>query len=358
MGKMAQNLRIHAGFPGGNIIVEEYLDDAVKLRPAPGGEESTVLWWYFEAQNVAAEAFSVRFIFPAGALPEGAGPCVNCDEEGWNRLARESVEGDSFVFHFTAATGACRFAYSRPYLMADLDKFLLTRPVIERKELVRSEENRAVTLLHLPAAAPVRTVFISARQQNGSGLSNFVLEGIMDEWRNNHGILSEQVELYVLPLADTDGVEDGSPGINRPSHDPGRDYGAFRYRVSSAYIAQLQQCRDRIALVLELRPAARHETAIIWDEPSDTGDLACLNAALAMRRQGELSCDFRSSGSGSGDDGCAAYVRSALQLPNAFTLAIPAAVADGIVIDEDRARMLGRDLVRAIEACAAGAAAS
>ena len=351
MSNMAQSLRIHAGFPGGNIIVEEYLPEAIKLRSASSGTEGGCPWWYFEAENLEAEAFTARFIFPDNTATGAAGPCVNVDNGNWRWLGRECVEKNTFEFRFTPDMHCCRFAYSLPYVQTDLNKFLLTRPSIERLPLTRSEENREIELLHIPAATARKAIFISAGHQSGAGIGSYMLEGVMDEWRNNRGILADQAELFVLPLADADGIEDGSPGRGRPPYDPGRDYGYFRYRVTAAYFERLQRCRERITLLLDFRATNVHAPAFLWDEPATTGKLSGLNTAFAERRQGQLSCAVRDAASVAVlPDGCAAYARTALQLENAFTLAIPDAEAGNIRINEDRARMVGRDLVRAIEA--------
>ena len=356
MGNMSQNLRIHAGFPGGNIVVEEYLADSIKLRPDLSMCSTWWFWWYFEAENLTSSPFTVRFVFTEGSPLGSAGPCVNINRSHWHWLGRECVEENIFEFRFTPEMRTCRFAFAIPYVQDNLECFLRARPDIDRSILTRSAENRAVELLHIPSKTGKYAVFITARHHACESVASYVLEGILDARRQNRGRLAQEVDFYAVPFMDVDGVENGDQGKNRPPHDHNRDYGQFIYSSTAALAELLKRNRPRTLLLLDLHCPYYNETDIFWVEsPLDSRldqlrDLLRESALGHLRYDGKHDIPFGINWNNDpANDKCSRYAQAELQIADAFTLEIPYAEAGGVRINEDRAAAFGHDLCRAIE---------
>ncbi len=356
MSNLSQHLRIHAGFPGGNIIVEEYFADAVKVRQDLSMCSSWWFWWYFEAENLSDQPFTVRFVFTEGAPFGTAGPCANINNTHWHWLGRECVENNTFEFKFTPEIKSCRFAFAIPYLVPDLDSFLRDHPDITRSVLTKSSESRPVDLLHIPSKNGQFAVFLSTRHHASESIANFVLEGLLDCRCQNQGILQDCVDFFAVPFMDVDGAENGDQGKNRTPHDFNQDYGKFIYRSTAAYCELIRRNHARFLLSLDLHCPSHNQSTIFWVESPIRGDLDLLRSALYETQHGQLRYDgkndisFGIEGNNDSDNNsCARYIQSELKQKNAFTLEIPYAEAHGIRINENRARLFGHDLCHAIE---------
>ena len=353
MSYLAQNLKVHAGFPGGNIIVEEYRGDSVLIRHDMSMCDGWWFWWYFEAVNTADEPYRVRFEFTEGSPIGIAGPCVCINGGAWHWLGRECVDNNTFEFRFSPEMKTCRFAFSIPYLESDLQQFLSSHPAIQVTALAKTLESRRVELLHIPSETGRFALYFTARHHACEAMADYVLEGIMAE-RLENPVLRRNADFYLVPFMDKDGVENGDQGKNRPPHDHNRDYGHFLYEATSAFVKLLSEHRERNFLALDIHCPFMNDDKLFFVEPPDTAGLQRFREAFLACHTGGVpyqASDDLQYNSGWNDatleNSCSGYILREGLIRLAFSMEVPYAEARGLRITEERARMLGRDLARA-----------
>jgi len=254
-------IAISADFPGGNVLVKQI--DGLNVELAPdlrGGRD----WFYWAFQATARQAGEVTFTFPpkvAGAL-NGAvgnhGPAISTDDGktwSWMGTASAVTQGRSFRYRFTRAGESVRFAVTIPYLQRDLDAFIARNkgnPHLAVQGLTRSLKGRDVRLIQIGQPAEgARAVLMTGRHHACESMASFLLEGVMQAAiadTPEGADFRRRYVLYVVPLVDTDGVEDGDQGKWRKPHDHNRDYADSIYPEVKAIKALADAKAIRILL--------------------------------------------------------------------------------------------------------------
>jgi hypothetical protein len=238
------SIRVDADFPGGNIIVESLQSTApgvwqVRLRQDWSTSSEWWFYWRFRVQGAAGQR--VRFEFADGDVFTSRGPCYSADGENWQWPGADAVRNNAFEWSFAEQEEA-HFCLAIPYLEADLNRFLAAHSTLKREVLAISESGREVELLCLPSPHKKYFVPVVARSHACESLANFVVEGLMDFWidgdESQSNFLRENVDLYVVPFLDKDGVEAGEQGKLRIPHDHNRDYTAQPIYASTKALMQ------------------------------------------------------------------------------------------------------------------------
>ena len=226
-------------FPGGNAMIEQSGEDTIRITPDL--RDTTTAWFYWYVAVKGAEGKTLHFEVQrvAGESSMGArGPGVSVDGgKTWKWLGSDAFKEDDkkaeFSYTFGPQDKDVRFSVGMPYVPENLTQFLSAHegnPFLQQKVLTKSSKGRDVPLLIFsnPARKAPYTVAITARNHACEMMGSYVLEGIME------GILAEDaqgkwlrdnVDFFVVPFADYDGVADGDQGKNRAPHDHNRDYG-------------------------------------------------------------------------------------------------------------------------------------
>lgn len=230
-GETRADVEIDADYPGGNIIVNQINGDDIKLSQ---DLRDTKGWWFYWNFRVrGAEGKTLTFNFTNGDVMGTSGPAISLDDGlTWSWLGKEIVKGNSFSYCFAPHAKNIRFAFTLPYLEADLNRFLAqhkeSKHVIVR-ELCKTRKGRSVEQIHIGnlEGRPEYRVLLTCRHHSCESVASYVIEGIMA------GLLANtddgkwfrtNVEVLVLPFMDKDGVEDGDQGKNRQPKDHNRDY--------------------------------------------------------------------------------------------------------------------------------------
>jgi hypothetical protein len=227
----AADIRVDAGIPGGNIIVDSIEGGTIRVRQDLRDTEGQWFYWSFRVRGAAGRTLDVEFT--NGNVIGVRGPAVSIDRgRTWRWLGAEAVKGTSFQYRVPRGAAEVRFSVTIPYFESDLRAFLGRHRgdrALEAGVLARSRKGRAIEQLRvgrLDGQASHR-VLLTARHHACESLASYSLEGILEtvlgpgedgRW------FRENVEFLAVPFMDKDGVEDGDQGKNRRPHDHNRDY--------------------------------------------------------------------------------------------------------------------------------------
>ena len=116
-------LRIDAGYPGGNIIVDRIEGDQVSLRQDLRDTNGWWFYWNFRVRGAAGRTLTFHF---DGQSPIGVrGPAGSTDGgHQWSWLGAKCVQGASFTHRFDAGVDEVRFSFAIPYVESHLQRFL------------------------------------------------------------------------------------------------------------------------------------------------------------------------------------------------------------------------------------------
>ena len=365
---------IDCDFPGGNIVVERRAGDCMHLRQDVRDTEGDWFYWCFRVRG--AEGRRMEFRFVTGDVIGARGPACSVDGgERWVWLGEAAAAGVSFFFEFAEAHQQVRFCMAIPYLDRDLRRFLGRHDgeqAMRVDTLCRTEGGRDAEIIHAGCldGDPRHRILVTARHHCCESLGSYALEGILEsvlgsdelgEWYRTN------VDVMAVPFVDKDGVEQGDQGKYRRPHDHDLDYGEQPiYRTVAALKRQVLQWSDGgLHAALDLHcPYIKGgemdeviyfvggedqrnwrrvcEFAEVFEE-IQRGPLryAALNN-LPFGRGWNTKANYGSGRS------CASWTSGLPGITFGTSLEIPYANAGGQEVNAATARLLGRDLARAI----------
>lgn len=219
-------IHIRSDYAGGNIKVVD-VGDVVRLEQ----DLRDYYWWFYWNFSIRCEEpREVVFEFMHGEVVGPWGPAYSFDGVNWTWLGEQSVISTrSFIYRFGSHYPEMYFAFSLPYQVKHFDHFydkIKDFPLVRRETLCHSDHKRDVPLLLLGSADAPKRMFFSARHHACESTVNYVLEGMMEQFIEDHaasGFLYNWC-IHVVPFVDIDGVEHGDQGKGRAPHDHNRDY--------------------------------------------------------------------------------------------------------------------------------------
>ncbi len=361
---------IDCDFPGGNIVVERIEGDDVYLHQDLRDTEGSWFYWYFRVREAAGRTLTFRFT--KGNVLGVLGPAVSVDGGAtWRWLGPESMRGSTFVCTFPDDAVEVRFCLAVPYQESDLQTFLdrhAGNAHLQVEPHATTRKGRTVRRLRLGNldGSAAHRVMLTGRHHSCESMASWSLEGLLDEvlaetadgrW------LREHVEFLVVPLMDTDGVEDGDQGKNRRPHDHNRDYmGDSIYpevAALRAFVPGWSQGRLKLSLDMHcpwIRGGNNEQVFFVGvASPEVWTSTVRFSRILQESQTGPLAHDPRHNlAHGQSWNTLTeprTHSRWAALLPGievATTIEIPYARAGGRPVTVESARALGRDLARAI----------
>lgn len=374
-------------FPGGNAQVE-VSGDTVSIKPDL--RDTPTAWFYWYVAVKGAEGKKLTFeVDPKFIGARGPGVSVDGGKTwkwmGLDTVKIEETEGQggkvekegTFSYTFGPQDKDVRFSVGMPYVPEDLTRFLSAykdNPFVQQKVLTKSRKDRDVPLLIFsnPDRKAPYAVAITARNHACEMMGSYVLEGIME------GILADDaqgkwlrdnVDFFIVPFADYDGVEDGDQGKNRGPHDHNRDYGEETIYPEVAAIKQQLPVwsAGRPLVFFDLHdPALKgeyFETLFFLENLKESlnAPLERFMTLLDKDSQGLIRANpnmIMKHGTGynrkTSEDGPPLHASGwAGQLPNAIlasTMELAYATAGGFEVNAESARELGRDMAWALAA--------
>jgi hypothetical protein len=155
---------------------------------------------------------------------------VSEDGRSWKSVPLESLPGDRVRLHIEMPGPRLYVARVEPYRLSDLEAFLAgirQHPLVQITPIGKTVQGRELEIIRLGnPAAPFR-VFLRARAHAWEPGGNWVVEGLV------HRLLKDDAEaqkwlgrycVYILPMANKDGVAMGRTRFNLQGKDLNRDW--------------------------------------------------------------------------------------------------------------------------------------
>lgn len=371
------DLRIDAGFPGGNIIVERIDGDHIYVRQDL--RDTTGWWFYWNFRVQGAAGRTLTFHFTNRNVIGTRGPAVSFDDgAAWSWLGTDMVhaaaEDPSFTYAFRRRDDCVRFAFAMPYLQADLDRFIARHSGdrhLAVHQLCTTHKGRAAERIHAGNldGEPAHRVLLTCRHHSCESMASYVLEGILDavlaptedgEW------FRANVEVLAIPFADKDGVEDGDQGKHRAPHDHNRDYEGESIHPEVRALRTLvpEWSAGRLCVALDLHcpyingKNNEHIYLVgsgnqrIWNEQcrfSRILESAC-EGSVPYRSAGTMGfgSGWNASGNFTPGKGCSRWTSELDGMRMSASLEFPYATAGAVTLTPDIARAFGAHLATAI----------
>jgi len=230
--------RVDADYRGGNIVVDKIDGNSISVHQDLAHTKGWWFYWNFRVRGAAGRRLRVKFT--NRDVIDLCGPAISTDGgRNWSWLGADvdgradwPDDGNSFTYLVPADSDEVRFCLAMPYQEADLERFLKRHQgdshlaVEAHCETRKGRTTRRLRLGKLDGEPRYRVAF-TCRHHACEMMNSWCLEGILDE------ILSESedgrwfrrnVEVAAVPFMDKDGVEEGDQGKNRKPHDHNRDY--------------------------------------------------------------------------------------------------------------------------------------
>jgi len=155
---------------------------------------------------------------------------ISEDGRAWNSVPLESLPDNRVRLHVEMPGPRLYIARVEPYRLSDLDKFVAgirTNRLIQVTVIGRTVQGRELELIRLGnSQAPFR-VFLRARAHAWEPGGNWVVEGLVRRLLKDDADARKYLErycLYVLPMANKDGVALGRTRFNFQGKDLNRDW--------------------------------------------------------------------------------------------------------------------------------------
>ncbi len=254
-------VRVDAGFPGGNIVVDSIVGDTVTLHQDLRDTEGDWFYWHFRVRGAAGR--TLQFCFSRSNPIGTRGPALSLDGgKSWSWLGTNAVQGKTFTCAVPGGAREARFCFAIPYLESNLQDFLRRHRRhrnLKVETLCQTPNERRVELLRLGRldGKAKQCVVLACRHHACEMIASYSLEGLMEAVLDFEEVrpLREQVEFFVVPFMDKDGVEAGDQGKNRRPHDHNRDYHGQSLYASVRAVRELITGRlgsRNVALALDM----------------------------------------------------------------------------------------------------------
>lgn len=225
-------IQIDSEFPGGNIVIENIDGDDIRLHQDLRDTPHDWFYWCFRVRG--AEGRTIRFVFTKSRALGVRGPAVSLDKGAtWRWLGSNAVKGNTFSYTFPENAPEVRLSFAMPYQGSHWLHFvdgLGDNPAVSRHKLCTTMRGRDVEymLLGCNEAEPQHRVAVTCRHHCCEMMANYTLEGLIQWTVGDSGAesrwLRDNVQFFLVPFVDKDGVEDGDQGKGRQPRDHGRDY--------------------------------------------------------------------------------------------------------------------------------------
>jgi hypothetical protein len=361
-------------FPGGNIVIESVDGYDVRLHQDLRDTSHDWFYWCFGIRVVPGR--TLHFTFTKSRAIGVRGPAVSLDAgRTWRWLGSDAVDGNTFSYTFTDDAPDVRFSFGMPYQESHWQRFadgLSGTPSFSRHKLCTTKKGRDVeyALMGCQEGEPLHRVAVTCRHHCCEMMADYALEGLIQWILKGPGTepqwLRDNVQFFLVPFADLDGVEDGDQGKDRRPRDHGRDYeGCSLYPATGAIRRLLPAWSDdRLSVGIDL-----HCPWIAGEHNEDIYQVGSRHQRIADEQQRfsnilESVCsgplpfvadDFLPFGEswntgGNFSEG-KSFSRWIAELPGVVlgtSIEIPYANARGVEVDQESARRFGVDLGMAL----------
>lgn len=214
--ELMPDVTVTSDYPGGNMKLLTIGNNKITYEPDDSNSDNWKVYWNFEVSAKKNRTIKMTLSF---------GNTYAYSIDGGKTWQGHSGGASSYVFK---AGDTIRFSSILPYVTADLDK--LTDKVNENNNgrvvsLCKSEAGRDVPMYILGTPGDdKKNVLFTSRHHSSESTASYVLEGVVEYILSQNDRFFDKYCIYVVPMMDIDGVENGDQGKNRFPHDHNRDY--------------------------------------------------------------------------------------------------------------------------------------
>ena len=157
---------------------------------------------------------------------------ISQDGKEWTAVRAEILDANTHKLQMRMETSSMYVTGVEPYRLSDLDRFLeeiREDPLIEIRPIGKTVEGRTLEIIRVGNPKAPFSVVLRARAHPWESGGNWVTEGLirslLDKSENNAGYLKRYC-VYILPMANKDGVARGMSRFNINGKDLNRDWGS------------------------------------------------------------------------------------------------------------------------------------
>lgn len=167
---------------------------------------------------------------PGSVARELKAVVVSENGKDWKPMALESLPGDRVRLTVEMPGSALYVARVEPYRLSDLEGLLSSirsNPLIEITPIGRTVEGRQLEIVRLGHADARHRVFLRARAHPWESGGNWVVEGLIHKLLQDDDQARKCLDrycVYILPMANKDGVARGRTRFNLEGKDLNRDW--------------------------------------------------------------------------------------------------------------------------------------
>lgn len=188
---------------------------------APVGTEVTIVLRNFE--NVWNNQ-------PSRIISKRSRVCVSYDKKKWESRETKIIDDNKLTFNVIMQSESAWIASVEPYTVTDLANFLATiksHPLVNITQVGKTVEGRPLEVIRIGSPAAPRRIFIRARAHAFEAGGNWTVEGLIKRMLKNDAEIKKYLKrycLYIMPMANKDGVVRGKTRFNANGFDLNRKW--------------------------------------------------------------------------------------------------------------------------------------
>ncbi len=194
--------------------------------------------WYFQIQgrpgselNLVLNNFGNIYNGRLGSPVSKKSICyISPDAKDWKAVPAEFLEGTRLRLRLRLEGPSLYLARLEPYGLGDLQRLLdhiRHKPLVEITEVGKTVQGRPLEIIRIGNPRLARRVLVRARAHAWEPGGNWVVQGLILSLLSNDEIARRCLQrscLYVLPMANKDGVARGGTRFNLLGKDLNRDW--------------------------------------------------------------------------------------------------------------------------------------
>jgi hypothetical protein len=155
---------------------------------------------------------------------------VSEDGRNWRPVALKSLATNRVQLEIEMQGPELHVARVEPYRLSDLARFLESiraNPRVEIRTIGKTVEGRDLEIIRIGDASASRRVFLRARAHPWEAGGNWIVEGLVERLLTNDEAAKKYLDnycVYILPMANKDGVARGRTRFNLLGKDLNRNW--------------------------------------------------------------------------------------------------------------------------------------
>jgi hypothetical protein len=156
--------------------------------------------------------------------------CISQDSKHWTPVALKSLPTNRVQLEIQMPGPQLDIARAEPYRLSDLANFLGSirgNPLVEIRPIGKTVEGRDLEIVRVGNPAASNRVFLRARAHAWEPAGNWIVEGLVHRLLQNDADARKYLErycVYILPMANKDGVARGRTRFNLRGKDLNRNW--------------------------------------------------------------------------------------------------------------------------------------